>query len=222
MSRHYVEEWVKVQMEEAQRLQRLGPEEKEEHRQLQAAFTMSVEFEDCKFIDNRQGPVQEGGIPLLGVMTIITPDNPATLRGCTFSGNKYDGSDGNSNGYAVQSLGSPLTVFDTCFDDNSFIGFGPIQAFDGAEFDYGRNWVSRDDVVWCDFGAASAKITPESYADVDCIYYDLAECRSSEIRVFGAPTASPTDKPSSATPLLRRVLPSIVAGLCAWLYSIHV
>lgn len=90
-------------------------------------FTMEVTFQSCQVLSNRQGPISPGGIPLLGVLGILTPFNPTVFRNCIFEGNVYDGSDRSQNGYAIQSRGSPLTVEDSCFIDNDLNGFGPVQ-----------------------------------------------------------------------------------------------
>ena len=152
---------------------------------------MEVTFVDCLFVDNAQGPTTSGGIPLFGVVSILTPFNPTLLQNTRFVGNRYDGFDGNQNGYAVQSIGSPLEVHDCCFEDNSFIGFGPVQAFAGAALEYSYVYASPDDLIFCDFAAVSDSFSPDGADDVECASADLLTCGGTF-----QPSTSPTEFPS--------------------------
>lgn len=220
MSRKFLEEWTKREIENAERARALeklnGP------RQLQAAFTMEITYNNCIFRNNRQGSTTQGGIPVLGTFVALTPFNPTLFNNCDWIGNLFDGSDGNQNGYAIQTVGSPITVNDCCFIDNSFIGFGPVQAFGDAQFEFNRNHATEDDLIICDFAATSEDFVPESERDVNCLTYDLESCRGPE-RVFAAPTSAPT-KVSGAPPSTdshQLVRSATVASLVMWALALY-
>ena len=138
-----------------------------EQRRLQESLDqeMVVNYENCVFEGNQQGDTADAGIPLFGIVSILTQQNPTTFTNCTFKSNTYDGSDGSVNGYAIQSIGSALTLWDNCFEDNSFIGFGPVQVFADASLESSSNFASDDDdnaLLFCSFVAFSTLFIPES------------------------------------------------------------
>jgi len=222
----FFEEWVTMKMQQALALQAMPTppaHDPDEHaRGLQVPFLMDVTFENCKFINNKQGPRAQGGIPLLGVINIITRFNPTTVRNCTFKGNVFDGSDGSQNGFAIQSLGADLTVERVCLIDNSFIGFGPIQAFDGARFTHENTFTTTDELSFCEFAAESDSAVPSSLADLQCIPKDRATCLGDEPIDIGTSTTVPTAAPSSGTTSTLRggLLLLLGTGLCAYLPTI--
>mmetsp|Transcript_14894 Transcript_14894/g.28199 ORF Transcript_14894/g.28199 Transcript_14894/m.28199 type:complete len:433 (-) Transcript_14894:280-1578(-) len=199
----FFEEWVNKKMQQALALQTMpalpGHHPDEHNRGLQVPFLCFTTFENCQFINNKQGLVVASGIPLLGVVNIIAPFNPTTIRDCTFRGNLFDGSDGQPNGYAVQSLGADLTIERTCFFDNSFIGFGPVQAFAGAPLTLEDTFTTPDDLVYCEFAATSDSPVPTSVNDLVCIEKDSEVC-DFEVPAEGAPTKSPTNDPPATDP----------------------
>lgn len=220
MGRKYQEEWVRRTTAEAERdrqeVQLYGT------RQLQAAFTMAVTFNNCIWRRNRQGSTTQGGIPILGTYLALTPFNPTVFNNCSFEDNLYDGSDGNQNGYAIQSVGSKITLTDSCFSDNSYIGFGPVQCFGGAEFEGSGNHITQDDLIICDFVALSNEFVPESVEDITCRTYDLEECGGEE-RVFPAPTSAPTPMSGAAatTDSFSITRSAAIASLAMWFLAIQ-
>lgn len=227
MSREYIQAKMREETELGQLALTNGSKstglEDDEDRQLQAAFLMEVDFVDSLFQENRQGPTDIAGIPLFGVISILTPFNPTKVHNCNFVDNEYDGSDGSQNGFAIQSLGSPLEVTECCFTRNSFIGFAPVQAFAGAAFSFDNNFATEDDLIFCQFGAIADSFSPDGAGDVTCIFHDLETCRGDEI-IFPAPTGVPD---SSADSWYRRTALSsswlIVSGLTLlWLQIANV
>ena len=237
----FFENWVNNKMQQALALQATPalPEYDfhENNRGLQVPFLMDVTFENCLFINNKQGPVATSGVPLLGVMNIIAPFNPTTVVNCTFEGNTFDGSDGSQNGYAIQTLASELTVERTCLIENSFIGFGPVQAFAGAPLTLDNTFTTLDDLVFCEFAAQSDSSVPASVADLVCFNKDRASCRAEEPIIIedpptGAPTPTdtnvetpttspPTDSGSVSSLQSGSLLLSLSTGLCVYLLAIH-
>lgn len=201
MTREFLEEWVNSAMEDAMAMQTALalPEANPGHgnvnhdRDLQAARTMEITFENCLFHGNRQGPIPESGVPIEGVIALLTSRNPTNVINCTFEENVFDGSDGRQNGYAILSLGSPLEIRDICLIDNSFIGYGPIQAFSGAPLTTEGTYTTEDDLVFCEFAAQAATPLPESLSAVNCSRYDRLSCRGPP-----RPTSEPTSAPNSS------------------------
>ena len=180
MSRKGLEDWMRTAAREA--------ENADIHsRQLQAPFTMEVTFQHCLFMANANGSTDSS---MRGIVTIETPFIPTVFRDTRFVRNTYYGSDGNQNGYAIQSRGSPLEVHNCCFEGNNFNGFGPVQVFAGAPFESSSNYISPDDLLFCSFAALS-DITPDTIVGVECVDSDFLAC-------YGTipPTASPTQSTS--------------------------
>ena len=199
MSRKYLESWMRDTAKNAETLPLSSG------RLLQAPYTMEVTFQDCLFLENIQGPTDVAGIPLFGIVSIISPFSPTVFRNSRFERNRYDGSGGSQNGFAIQSTGSPLEVHDCCFEDNSFIGFGPIQAIAGAPFEASNNYITEDDLVVCRFAALSELYAPDVFEHVDCVNDDLLSCGGALRPPFSetmAPTPSETYVPPVEQPIL--------------------
>lgn len=149
------------------------------HRRLEEAahaHTMEVTILDSVFENCKQGPTDEAGIPLYGIISILTPFSPMNKYNTMFRRNIYDGSDGSQTGFAIESRGSPLTIKDSCFVDNDFIGFGPIHAYGGTTLDVSNNYISRDNLIICQFAAKSNSFSPQNTRDVTCVDADAVKC----------------------------------------------
>lgn len=166
-------------------------------------YTLETTFENCRFENNRQGDVSQGGIPVLGIVYIPVPFVPTVFRNCTFAGNTFDGSDGNTNGYAIQSVGSPLQVHDCCLVNNSFIGFGPVQVFGSPTFESSGNYVTEDELVYCDYAAVTPSFTPRDFTAITCRAAEREDgCGPHDNMPTDTRGDTPTTAPSSSTPAL--------------------
>lgn len=224
MSRQYQEKWFAQVTAQAVQMRREDEQavSVNDPRQLQAAFTQLTYFIGCTFRNNKQGPTTQGGVPLLGPLHLLTEFSPVVIRNTQFIGNQYDGSDGSANGYAIFSSGSKVEVYDSCFIDNNFVGFAPLQIFGGAEYVLSGNFITEDDAIGCDFAAVSEESIPETDADITCITYDLETCNG-DPRVFPPPTSAPTGSSAAAFSWKARLGSSLlVASLSLWLLAIHV
>ena len=67
---------------------------------------MKVTYDGCVFDGNQQGPTNKSGIPLYGVVSILTPYSPTVFQNCIFRNNDYQADE---NGYAILSEGSTVT-----------------------------------------------------------------------------------------------------------------
>ena len=204
MSREFMEAWTKEAVAHSEAYMAAGdksPIMSNGQRDLQSSqsdFLMIVDFINCTFINNIQGPTDIAGIPLFGIISVLTPFSPITLDRVDFINNKYDGSDGNQNGFALQSAGSAVEITDCCFEENSFIGFGPVQVFAGAPFIAERNFCTADDLIACDFAAVTDDFVPDGPEDVRCVPFDLVSCRGTETRGNPEPTDSPVASSAAA------------------------
>jgi hypothetical protein len=170
----------------------------DDRRRLQGPGIQTSTFDNCLLIDNQQGSTTQGGFPIFGIVAIAAPLNPTIFRNTVFRNNDFGGKDGNvAEGYGILSIGSRLEVTDTCFIDNNFTGFGPVQVVGGADFEFNNNFVSRDDEVFCDFASVATVFAPQSLADVSCLTYDLDACNGNP-RDLPAPTSAPSDTPTSS------------------------
>lgn len=204
MSREFMEAWTREAVAHGEAYLAAGdksPVVSNGQRGLQSSqsdFIMIVDFINCTFINNIQGPTDVAGIPLFGIVSVLTPFSPVTLDRVDFINNKYDGSDGNQNGFAIQSVGSALEITDCCFEENSFIGFGPVQAFSGAPLFAERNFCTVDDLIACDFAAVTDDSVPNGPEDVTCLAYDLQSCRGAPRIINSDPSSSPVKSSSDA------------------------
>jgi hypothetical protein len=197
-------ELIKVSLEENERIQMeiaKDPSKYAAYRELQADFLQRVTFRDCIFRNNKQGDTSASGIPVFGMVSIALPFNRVIFENCRFENNLYDGSDGSGNGYAVQSIGAPVEIRDTCFEDNSFIGFGPVQLWAGAQLTSEGVYASDDDFIFCNFAALSDLPNPNEFEETTCVAADLASCGGPPLELSQSPTQplEPTSSPSDGT-----------------------
>ena len=146
-------------------------------RNLQAALTMNVTYRNCLFENNRQGPLGESGLPQFGVILMLDPANPTVVENSVFTNNSFDGSTGTNAGYLIRSPGAYLDIKNTCAFDNALLGYGPFEAYNGAQFSNVNNYVEDDPSLFCDFLATSDFEFPESSAEVTCVAATAKECR---------------------------------------------
>ena len=85
---------------------------------------MKVTYDGCVFDGNQQGPTNKSGIPLYGVVSILTPYSPTVFQNCIFRNNDYQADE---NGYAILSEGSTVTLKNTHMDDNNHFTGDAVQ-----------------------------------------------------------------------------------------------
>lgn len=176
MSRDFQHKWYQA-AKESQNLHIESPRLTKRNVQ-EERFSMEVSFFDSLFENNRQGDTSQGGIPLLGIIAVLVEFSSVSIRRTKFQGNIFDGSDGNQNGYAIQSSGADVEIYDSCFIDNDFIGFAPVQLFGATTYVVRNNFVTlNDDLLFCDFIAYSTSLNPESNDEITCIASDAIVCR---------------------------------------------
>jgi hypothetical protein len=163
----------------------------------------TVVFDGCLFEDNALD--ESLSFAEFGMITIRTDVNDVVIRNTVFRDNFFGNTEvaGVSNrdkltrfacehvsfsnlpfssqrdGYAVANLstGSTVTIENSCFVDNDFIGFGAVYAYDGSEIKLSGNAVEGfDDDLLCQFVAASEVLSPLDASEVTCIEPELSFC----------------------------------------------
>jgi len=145
---------------------------------------LRVLFEDTVFEGNRQSP-DPGNATTYGLISIIGPDNEAVFNNCTFINNEYGGvimANGNvSDGNAIYSDGGKVAIADSCFINNTFAGFAPVQIYgNGTEFSSSGNFITEDDDLFCNFiGVVAAAAANASLDEATCYEAEKLSCESS-------------------------------------------
>jgi hypothetical protein len=108
-----------------------------------------------------------------------------------------------SGSYAIRSFGARVDVEDSCFLDNSFVGFGPVQVFSYEdELTIVNNGGTSDASLTCSFLALSEDTIPENEEQVVCFPFDNDECKGVYMDQSNAPSVLPSSPPSlSLTPV---------------------
>ena len=92
-------------------------------------------------------------------------------------------------GWAV-STEAPLTIKNTCFENNNFRREAPVMVFDGHPVEASNNWGTQDDDVACQFLIQFPNdASLEKLQNYTCIEYDAVECQAIQ---GGPPTLPPT------------------------------
>jgi hypothetical protein len=134
-------------------------------------------FKRCLFKNIKQGPFQPDGLVQNGIITGLTPNNIFTIEDCTFKNNVFPGVEDSSDegssdqGYAIKTTGTTLELKRNCFYNNTFSGWGTIQAFVGTNViletaDYAQPIASG---INCNYIAMSQLLAPVVQADVKCL-----------------------------------------------------
>lgn len=191
-----------------------------EHRDLQG-FVQNVIFQESTFVQNEQR--LPPALFTYGIISVWSPYNYVSVQNCTFTDNHYDeffdvstivshksapdASDRSSltpllpiqqsGSYAIRSFGARVDVEDSCFLDNSFVGFGPVQVFSYEdELTIVNNGGTSDPTLTCSFMALSEDTIPETEEQVTCVPFDNDECKGTYVARTNAPSFLPSSPPS--------------------------
>lgn len=95
------------------------------------------------------------------------------------------------NGYALSAVaGAPITVTDTCFIDNNFVGDGVVLAGSMDTFTHSNVYGTSDSGLKCPF----------AMVDEECVEYSSTSCGGSASPPAGSPIVSPDgDKQQNET-----------------------
>jgi hypothetical protein len=116
----------------------------------------------------------------------------ARLLNCLFSSQ--------SDGFAItnKSNTSTVVVEDSCFIDNDFIGYGPVQLYGGSPYTLSGNaGAGNDDDLICQFVATSDDRRPLSTDAIECIDFDID---LEQGQLCPGQTRAPTSAPSTSAP----------------------
>lgn len=201
MSRNFQEKWFQGALEKARHsFLAHGSPKIRRSRALQGSSTLLTSFFNCTFTGNVGGGIQTDDFPFEAIIVSLSELNPIIIRDSLFQENIYGDSDGISNGCAIQSIGAQMDMSETCFVNNSFVGFGPVQLFAAAEYELANNYATDDSTSYCTFAAVSESFIPETFSDVTCIASDLDACgRDSSPPPSPIDTEEPSASPSTTT-----------------------
>ena len=100
---------------------------------------MVVTFRNCIFEDI-QHTVGRGGLEFEGIMKWFSPYYHIILEGCIFRHNYFPGTYRSPRGWAVSMRGGTLEMRNNCFYNNTFLGWGFVEAFDGTQVTQSGNF----------------------------------------------------------------------------------
>jgi hypothetical protein len=185
-----------------------------------------VVFDGCLFEDNAQD--EFSSFTEFGIITIRTDVNDLFIRDTVFRFNLFGNEEvagvstrdltrfackhvsfsnlpfsSQRDGYAISnfSRGSTVTIEDSCFVNNDFIGFGAIHAWSDSEITLSGNAVEGiDDDLTCQFVAASEVDNPLEDSEVTCIDAQLGSCPLLEPKSPGVAPTNPSVVPPTQSP----------------------
>lgn len=157
-----------------------------------------IRFENCIFEDIAHFPSDEDGFE--GIIRTKTSYHLVVFNNCIFRNNYFPGTFSSPRGWAVKMSGGTLEIRNTCFYNNTFIGWGLIEAFSNTDvvqegnFAEGPNAVPLDPILVgnstthgeelhaqtrCNLVASSDAMEPQSSSEVICYNATEPFCMSS-------------------------------------------
>jgi hypothetical protein len=100
-----------------------------------------------------------------------------------------------SSSWAINTVG-PLTIKNTCFDDNTFLRQAPVLTFGFPPVDVSNNYGELDVDLVCQFIAEFQDTSSlEALVNYTCVEYDADSCKAKS-----PPTAPPMPTPAASQP----------------------
>jgi len=145
-----------------------------------------------------------------GIINAQSSDVEIVLEDVVFRNNDYR-TPVKAATYAIASQG-PLTLRNSCFEDNDFIGDAPIVVFGGAEIDLRNNFLSSiDDELLCPFVVTfeddlARQMAKETMSRFTCTSADAEEC-AAELEPTRTPRPTPLPLQPTRRPVTRATIP---------------
>ena len=148
--------------------------------------------------------IGQGGFEFEGIIRCVNEYHHLILDNVVFRNNHFPGTFSSPRGFAVKMKGGTLDVRNTCFYDNTFIGWSYIEAFENTTVTSSQNFaewphpVVEDPVLFgrdpeeegaiqysaqerqlsCTLIATSALVEPDSRSGLQCINATESMCLS--------------------------------------------
>jgi hypothetical protein len=140
-----------------------------------------------------------------GIVTAQTYESILVFEDVIFRNNDFGDTNKQSSSWAINTVG-PLTIKNTCFEDNAFLRQAPVITFGFPPLDVSNNYGEFDEDLACQFIAEfQDESALEALVNYTCVEYDADSCQAK-------PPPSPPPMPTSAparptrTPISRPTL----------------
>ncbi|KAL7561179.1 hypothetical protein ACA910_006822 [Epithemia clementina (nom. ined.)] len=164
-----------------------------------------VKFQNCLFEYIAQPPHGTGGTEFEGLVRTFTPNHHLIFDSCVFRHNFFPGTFQSPRGWAMKIAGGTLELHNSCFYNNTFIGWSMIEAFSdtaviaNGNFAEPPHYAPIADPEWqghngttthvvssaaaaviysCGFIARSSSVEPRTLQEITCVDASEPTCTS--------------------------------------------